>query len=150
MKRYAVVALLLTALAAIARADVGQNEAELDTQYGKSVGETQTRGFGLMHGFVSPDYVIGVKLMEGVSVMEMFAKRDQSDMSASEIERLLKANGTGNWKAEPTGKPTWRRWRRDDQNAVALYDAMRHYLYISTTKFYDEQLSAAENVGPGQ
>ncbi len=148
MKRYVATVSLFVALTAIARADVGQSEAEVDQRYGKSVGEVQTQTFGVMRGFVSAEYVIGVKLVDGVSQMEMFSKRDQSDMSASEIERLLKANGTGQWKAEPTGKPTWRRWRREDDGAVALYDARRHYLYISSSKFYEEQLSGIEKAEP--
>jgi hypothetical protein len=92
-----------------------------------------------MRGFMSPGYVVGVKLVNGVSEMEMFSKNDESDMSASEIENLLKGNGAGEWKAEQTGKPKWRRWRREDQALVALYDTMRHFLYISSKKFYEEQ-----------
>src|SRR5207253_1018480 len=58
-------------------------------------------------------------------------------MPASEIDRLLKKNSQGDWKAESTGKPHWRRWRRDDGSAVALYDTVRHFLYVTSKNFYD-------------
>ena len=148
MKRYAVLLLLFIALIRPARANIGETEAEIEARYGKPLGDIRTQGFGLMRGFASPEYVIGVKLIDGTCEMEMFSKKDQSEMSASEIERLLNENGGGHWKAEPTGKPTWRRWRRDDQEGVALYDVVRHYFYISSAKFYDDQLNKLETVEP--
>ena len=147
MKRYALSLLFVMVLVPIGtRANIGENQAEVDARYGKTLGDVNTSGFGVMRGYSSPEYVIAVKLIDGASEMEMISKSNQSDMSASEIERWLKANGTGEWKAEPTGNPRWRRWRRADQDAVALYDAMRHFLYVSSTRFYDAQLGKAEGL----
>jgi hypothetical protein len=53
----------------------------------------------------------GVVFINGVSHMEMFSKSDQSEISANEIEALLKANDAGEWKAEGTAKAKWRRWQ---------------------------------------
>src|SRR5205085_10429292 len=91
----------------------------------------------IVNGYIAGGYVIGVKFIDSVSEMEMFSKGDQSDMAASEIDRVLKKNSVGDWKAELTGKPHWRRWRRDDGSVVALYDAARHFLYINSKTFYE-------------
>ena len=139
MKRFTGLAFLFVAFRTIACAGIGETEAAISARYGKSIGDIPTEGFGIMRGFISAGHVVGVKLVNGVSEMEMFSKADESDMSASEIESLLKGNGAGEWKAEPTGKPKWRRWQREDRAMVALYDTMRHFLYISSRKFYDEQ-----------
>jgi len=118
-------------------ANVGESEAAIEGRYGKSFGQIPTNTFGVVTGFVAGGYVVGVKFVDGTSEMEMFAKGDQSDMPASEIDRLLKKNSPGEWKAELTGKPNWRRWRREDGSAVALYDAVRHFLYINSKAFYE-------------
>ena len=136
--------ILSLALARIAGANIGETEAQVEERYGKPFNDINTTTFGPVRGFVSPQYIIGVKIIDGLSEMEMFARTDQSDISASEITRLLKADAGGEWKAEPTGKPSWRRWRRDDQGAVGLYDAQRHFLYISTIKFFDDEAHRIE------
>lgn len=71
--------------------------------------------------------------------MEMFPKSDQSEMTASEIEALLKANDAGEWKAEGTGKAKWRRWPTQAKALVALYDVGQHFLYINSKQFYENQ-----------
>src|SRR3989441_10574882 len=139
MKKIINACFVFAALATITSASIGEDEAAISARYGKSIGDIPTEGFGIMRGFISAGHVVGVKLVNGVSEMEMFSKADESDMSASEIESLLKGNGAGEWKAEQTGKPKWRRWQREDRAMVALYDTMRHFLYISSRKFYDEQ-----------
>ena len=100
---------------------------------------------------MSVNYVVAVKLIDGRSQMEMFSKNDQSDLSAGEIEKLLRENGAGEWKAELiTGKPGWRRWRREDGALVALYDAGRHFLYINSKQFYEDQGKKIEASEPRQ
>lgn len=122
---------------AMSLGNVGDSETAITERYGKSFGQIPTNTFGVVTGFIAGGYVVGVKFVDGVSEMEMFSKGDQSDMPASEIDRLLKKNSPGEWKAELTGKPNWRRWRRDDGTAVALYDAVRHFLYINSKNFYE-------------
>jgi hypothetical protein len=121
-----------------ASARIGETEAQISARYGRSVGDIPTQAFGKVRGFVAGGYVVGVAFVDGVSYMEMFSKKDQSEMTASEIDTLLKAN-EGEWKAEGTGKPNWRRWRTQDEALVATYDVGRHFLYINSKKFYEEQ-----------
>jgi hypothetical protein len=125
-------------------ANIGDSEPAIGDRYGKTFGQIPTSTFGVMTGFIAGGYVIGVKFVDGISEMEMFCKGDQSDMGASEIDRLLKKNSAGDWKAEVTGKPQWRRWRRDDGSAVALYDATRHFLYINSKNFYEVKAQQIE------
>jgi len=135
--RRVIFALLCAVFAGPCLANVGESEAAVAERYGKSFGQIPTNTFGVVTGFVAGGYVVGVKFVDGTSEMEMFAKGDRSELPASEIDRLLKKNSAGEWKAELTGKPNWRRWRRDDGSAVALYDAVRHFLYINSKAFYE-------------
>src|ERR1700730_9103406 len=120
-----------------AAARIGETEAQISARYGKSIGEIPTEAFGKVRGFMQPGYLVGVAFVNGVSDMEMFSKNDQAEMTATEIDNLLKTNGAGAWKAEETGKPNWKRWRREDGALVALYDTARHSLYINSKKFFD-------------
>lgn len=133
------------ALMTMASARIGETEEEISARYGKSVGDIPTETFGKMRGFIWSGYVIGVAFVNARSDMEMFSKSDQSDMMASEIDKLLKANGAEGWKAEPTGKPTWRRWRQGESGLVALYDAGRHFLYINSKQSYEKQIKKIES-----
>ena len=101
--------LLLSASATPLLGNIGDSPAQAENHYGKTIGDIPTSTFGVMSGFVSSGYVIGVKFIDGVSEMEMFSKSNQSDMAASEIDKLLKSNSDGTWKAELTGKANWRR-----------------------------------------
>jgi len=140
MKTIIGVLLVLVALTTIASARIGETEDEISARYGQSIGDISTEAFGKVRGFMSMNYVVAVKLIDGRSQMEMFSKNNQSDLSAIEIEKLLRENGGGEWKAELiTGKPVWRRWRREDGALVALYDAGRHFLYINSKQFYEDQ-----------
>ena len=118
-------------------ANIGETDGQVTDRYGKSFGEIPTNTFGIINGYIAAGYVVGVKFVDGSSEMEMFAKADHAEIPASEISRLLARNSPGEWKAESTGKPSWRRWRRDDDSAIALYDTVRHFLYINSKNFYE-------------
>lgn len=139
MKNLLCAAVVFAALIMTALARIGETEAQITARYGQSIGDIPTEAFGKVRGFMEPGYLVGVAFVDGLSDMEMFSKNDQSEMSASEIENFLKTNGAGDWKAEETGKPNWKRWRRDDNALVALYDTARHFLYINSKKFFDAQ-----------
>jgi hypothetical protein len=146
MNPWIAVAVWFGLFATMASGKIGESEEAIAARYGTSVGDIPTQAFGKIRGFQLSQYIVGVAFANGVSNMEMFSKADQSDMTATEIKKLLEANGAGEWKAEGTGKPNWRRWRRDDEALVALYDAGRHFLYISSKKFYEEQVRKLEEV----
>ncbi|HJT80508.1 MAG TPA: hypothetical protein VJ719_04860 [Chthoniobacterales bacterium] len=137
MKKSIGVGCLILALVGICRANIGETEGQVNDRYGKSFGQIPTNTFGIVTGYIAGGYVVGVKFVDGTSEMEMFAKADHADIPASEISRLLNKNSPGEWRAELTGKAQWRRWRRDDGSAVALYDAVRHFLYINSKNFYE-------------
>ena len=67
------------------RANLGESEAAIEERYGKSFGQIPTSTFGVVNGFIAGGYVVGVKLVDGTSEMEMFSKGDRSEMPASEI-----------------------------------------------------------------
>jgi len=129
--------LLILLFIAPCLANIGETEGQVTDRYGKSFGQIPTNTFGIINGYIAAGYVVGVKLVDGTSEMEMFAKADHAEIPASEISRLLTRNSPGEWKAELTGKPSWRRWRRDDDTAIALYDTVRHFLYINSKNFYE-------------
>ena len=146
--KWCATAFIVTALLQTASATVGENESQIEARYGKPFNDIGTETFGLVRGFMSDRYVIGVKFIDGNSQMEMFSRKDQADLPASEIDHLLKETGAADWKAEQTNNPRWRRWRRSDNAAVALYDAIRHFLYVSSSKFFNDQLHKLESATP--
>ena len=120
-------------------ARIGETEAQISARYGQSIGDIPTATFGPVRGYMTRGSVVGVKLVDGISQMEMISKTDQSDMSASEIEVFLKSHGADTvWNVEPF-KPNWKRWRSRDGSLIAVYDTVRHFLYINSKKFYEEQ-----------
>jgi hypothetical protein len=120
-------------------ARIGDTEAQISARYGTFIGDISTTTFGPVRGYMVPGAVVGVKLVDGVSQMEMISKTDQSDMSATEIENFLRSHGVDSeWTAD-SFKPNWKRWRTQDGSVVAVYDTVRHFLYINSKKFYDTQ-----------
>jgi hypothetical protein len=118
---------------------IGETEAQISARYGTSIGDMSTAAFGSVRGYMTPGCVVGVKLVDGISQMEMISKNDQSDISPAEIEGFLKSHGADmDWNVDPF-KPTWKRWRTHDGSLVAVYDTARHFLYINSKKFYEAQ-----------
>ena len=130
--------LVFSVFGTAAWARIGETEAQISARYGASIGDIPTATFGPVRGYMMPSFLVGVKLVEQVSQMEMISKPDRSDMSAREIETFLRSHGADmEWTAEPF-KPNWKRWRTQDGSLVAVYDATRHFLYINSRKFYEE------------
>ena len=152
MKRLFAGAFGFVALTTIASARIGETETQITARYGKSIGDIPTEAFGPVRGYMMPGFLVGVKLADGVSAMEMISKNDQSEFSPPELEKFLKAHGAeGPWKADQWDRPGWKRWRTADQALVAVYDMKRHFLYINSGKFYEEQgrkLEREKSAGP--
>ena len=139
LKRIALTAAVLTCCSA-GWSKIGETEAQIKARYGESIGDIPTASFGLVRGFAVPGYVVGVKLVNDGSAMEMISKNDQSQMTDDEIETLLKKHGADvPWKADRFNKTDWKRWRSDDGKLVAVYDTRRHFLYVNSKQFYDDQ-----------
>ena len=121
-------------------ARIGETETQITARYGQSIGDIPTESFGPVRGFTLPGFVVGVKLVNGTSAMEMISKNDQSEIKPQEIEALLKKHGADmEWKVDKFDRPDWKRWRSQDGSLIAVYDEKRHFLYVNSKQFYDQQ-----------
>ena len=109
-------------------------------RYGQSIGDIPTETFGPVRGFALREYLVGVKFLNGTSAMEMISRNDQAEIKLQEIDALLKKHGADvEWKVDKFEKPDWKRWRTQDGSLVAVYDSKRHFLYVNSKAFYNEQ-----------
>ena len=109
-------------------------------RYGQSIGDIPTETFGPVRGFALREYLVGVKFLNGTSAMEMISRNDQAEITPQEIDALLKKHGADvEWKVDKFEKPDWKRWRTQDGSLVAVYDSKRHFLYVNSKEFYNEQ-----------
>ena len=132
--------LVLIASTTIVSARIGETEAEISARYGKSIGDIPTQTFGAVRGYMMPGFLVGVKLVDGVSQMEMISKNDQSEMSPEAIETFLKSHGADvSWTLDNWDRPGWKRWHTQDGLLISVYDTTRHFLYIQSKKFYEDQ-----------
>ena len=130
--------LLVCSRALLAR--IGETEAQVMARYGQSIGDIPTETFGPVRGFAVREYLVGVKFLNGTSAMEMVSRNDQAEIKPQEIDALLKKHGADvEWKVDKFEKPDWKRWRTQDGSLVAVYDSKRHFLYVNSKAFYNEQ-----------
>jgi hypothetical protein len=121
-------------------ARIGETEAQVMARYGQSIGDIPTETFGPVRGFALREYLVGVKFLNGTSAMEMVSRNDQAEIKPQEIDALLKKHGAEvEWKVDKFEKPDWKRWRTQDGSLVAVYDWKRHFLYVNSKEFYNEQ-----------
>jgi hypothetical protein len=121
-------------------ARIGETEAQIMARYGQSIGDIPTETFGPVRGFALREYLVGVKFLNGTSAMEMISRNDQAEITPQEIDALLKKHGADmEWKVDKFEKPDWKRWRTQDGSLVAVYDSKRHFLYVNSKEFYNEQ-----------
>jgi hypothetical protein len=121
-------------------ARIGETEAQVMARYGQSIGDIPTETFGPVRGFALREYLVGVKFLNGTSAMEMVSRNDQAEIKPQEIDALLKKHGAEvEWKVDKFEKPDWKRWRTQDGSLVAVYDSKRHFLYVNSKEFYNEQ-----------
>jgi len=121
-------------------ARIGETEAQVMARYGQSIGDIPTETFGPVRGFALREYLVGVKFLNGSSAMEMISRNDQAEITPHEIDALLKKHGADvEWKVDKFEKPDWKRWRTQDGSLVAVYDSKRHFLYVNSKEFYNEQ-----------
>ena len=134
------VSLILLVCSRSLLARVGETEAQVMARYGQSIGDIPTETFGPVRGFALREYLVGVKFLNGTSAMEMVSRNDQVEIKPQEIDALLKKHGADvEWKVDKFEKPDWKRWRTQDGSLVAVYDSKRHFLYVNSKAFYNEQ-----------
>ena len=121
-------------------ARIGETEAQIMARYGQSIGDIPTETFGPVRGFALREYLVSVKFLNGTSAMEMISRNDQAEITPQEIDALLKKHGADvEWKVDKFEKPDWKRWRTQNGFLVAVYDSKRHFLYVNSKEFYNEQ-----------
>src|SRR4029077_1919331 len=121
-------------------ARVGETEAQVMARYGQSIGDIPTKTSGTGRGCHLREYLVGEKFLNGNSAMEMVSRNDQAEIKPQEIDALLKKHGADvEWKVDEFAKPDWKRWRTRDGSLVAVYDSKRHFLYVNSKQFYNEQ-----------
>jgi len=134
------VSLILLVCSQSLLARIGETEAQIMARYGQSIGDIPTETFGPVRGFALREYLVGVKFLNGTSAMEMVSRNDQAEIKPQEIDALLKKHGADvEWKVDKFEKPDWKRWRTQDGSLVAVYDSKRHFLYVNSKAFYNEQ-----------
>jgi hypothetical protein len=134
------VSLILLVCSRSLLARIGETEAQVMARYGQSIGDIPTETFGPVRGFALREYLVGVKFLNGTSAMEMVSRNDQAEIKPQEIDALLKKHGADvEWKVDKFEKPDWKRWRTQDGSLVAVYDSKRHFLYVNSKAFYNEQ-----------
>ena len=134
------VSLILLVCSRSLLARIGETEAQVMARYGQSIGDIPTETFGPVRGFALREYLVGVKFLNGTSAMEMVSGNDQAEIKPQEIDALLKKHGADvEWKVDKFEKPDWKRWRTQDGSLVAVYDSKRHFLYVNSKEFYNEQ-----------
>jgi len=134
------VSLILLVCSRSLLARIGETEAQVMARYGQSIGDIPTETFGPVRGFALREYLVGVKFLNGTSAMEMVSRNDQVEIKPQEIDALLKKHGADvEWKVDKFEKPDWKRWRTQDGSLVAVYDSKRHFLYVNSKAFYNEQ-----------
>jgi len=134
------VSLILLVCSRSLLARIGETEAQVMARYGQSIGDIPTETFGPVRGFALREYLVGVKFLNGTSAMEMISRNDQAEIKPQEIDALLNKHGAdGEWKVDKFEKPDWKRWRTQDGSLVAVYDSKRHFLYVNSKEFYNEQ-----------
>ncbi len=134
------VSLILLVCSRSLLARIGETEAQVMARYGQSIGDIPTETFGPVRGFALREYLVGVKFLNGTSAMEMVSRNDQAEITPQEIDALLKKHGADvEWKVDKFEKPDWKRWRTQDGSLVAVYDSKRHFLYVNSKEFYNEQ-----------
>ena len=134
------VSLILLVCSRSLLARIGETDAQVMARYGQSIGDTPTETFGPVRGFALREYLVGVKFLNGTSAMEMVSRNDQAEIKPQEIDALLKKHGADvEWKVDKFEKPDWKRWRTQDGSLVAVYNSKRHFLYVNSKAFYNEQ-----------
>jgi hypothetical protein len=116
--RRLLVLLLFLAVAADARASLGESSDRVEDAYGNLVGRRLLDDGAVAVVYHKDRYIYSVIFDHGVSISETYSRADRADLSEKEIARFLKANaGGGKWIRDQASKEP--RFERSDQGAKA-------------------------------
>jgi hypothetical protein len=115
---------------------IGDDEKEIEASYGKPGKDLGTHGNVHELGYMSDGYMILVDFVNGISQREGFANPDTSALSPQSVEEILRMSapeGTS-WKEAPASGDD-RSWRRSDGKAIAIFPALRKFLFVQDVNF---------------
>ena len=121
-------------LGSSALACVGETETELVKRYGKQTktGTSHLPGVTIQ-GFQFRGFQVVVGVVNGRSAFEMYSKKDQSKLNATEVGALLSANGrTQAWGEEPDASFAGKRWVLADGSVIAEWSKTETDLTVMT------------------
>jgi hypothetical protein len=136
----ALLCLILFFLVGIANAfaNLGDNEEQIETLYGKPIGSAEM-AWGPSRVYYSPSYFIGVVFEKGICRAEIFSRRDKQALSDLEIAVLLSAYS--GWNPNPKQFDTNLIQWRGPNDLRAEYNVSAKALLISTQRFFDKRNS---------
>ncbi|HXP33931.1 MAG TPA: hypothetical protein VN827_00120 [Chthoniobacterales bacterium] len=136
MKALTFTSLVWISLAATGFSRIGEDEKQIEAQYGKPGKDLGTHGEVHEFGYISGGFMIVVDFVNGISQREGFANPDTSPLSPQSVEEILRLSapeGTS-WRQGPASAED-RSWRRSDSKAIAIYPALGKFLFIQDVKF---------------
>jgi hypothetical protein len=123
-------------LAATGFGRIGEDEKQIEARYGKAGKDLGTHGEVHEVGYMAGGFMILVDYVNGISQREGFANPDTSPLSPQSVEDILRLSapeGTS-WQQAPASGDD-RSWRRSDNKAVAIFPALRKFLFIQDVNF---------------
>jgi len=139
--KWLVLPFALAGLASSALGCLGDTDAELAQRYGPQVktGTSQIPGVTI-RGYFYKGFLVVVGMLNGRSAYEMYAKKDNSKISANDVGALMNANAKGRTWTEDQGVTSGTaRWVLDDGSAFAEWDKASGPLTVMTSEAADLQ-----------
>ena len=137
--------LAITALliASPAYANVGESQAAIEKRYGKGFDEKIVDDHQTRRSYSSQGLKIIVTFIDGVSQAETYGKQSDSQLSESEITKLLDENGRGEkWIQVKDADVKDKMWKLPDEVIVAGYNESDKKLHVFTrvlTEFHKKK-----------
>jgi hypothetical protein len=139
-----ITAILAVTLATPALARVGESIEQIKARYGSLTGVAPIESVPYFTlGFESAGLVITVAFDDkNVSQLEMFKRKDGSELSDEEIQVLLEANSGGfTWKA-PSGDQRTKIWESIDGKSRYAISTGGRTLIVTSKDFWESSASA--------
>jgi hypothetical protein len=136
MKTLTLTSLVGMALAASGFGRIGDDEKQIEAQYGKAGKDLGNHGEVHEVGYMSGGFMILVDFVNGISQREGFANPDTSPLTAETIRQILAmsaAEGT-KWQ-EASDKDGDKMWSRSDKKAVAILPAQGKFFFVQDANF---------------